>query len=119
MKHFAPHALILLVFAAWAGGVLPEKPYLILFLAGHLSVPIWSAILSRRHARKRALFLGPGSVIAAHAILIVIVFLVASGGHPEDSWLAMMVLAAWLLALAAYTGYCLVTFALIARFKRS
>lgn len=117
VKHFVPHALIGLALVALAAGTLPEKTCLYLLLGAHLFVPIWSAAIARRETRLRAILLGPGMVIGGHAIGLLLAFLSTLGGVPEGTWITMMLVIIWALALAAYTGYCAITFSIITRVR--
>jgi hypothetical protein len=119
VKHFVPHALIGLALVALAADTLPEKACLYLLLGAHLLVPIWSAAIARREARLRAIMLGPGIVIGCHAIGLLLTFLSTIGGFPEDTWILLMLVGIWALALAAYTVYCVIAFSIITRARRS
>jgi hypothetical protein len=108
-RHFVPHAVIVLGFLAGIMGA-RENACLVVIIAGHLAVPIWSAVLAMESGEiRRGLSLGPGTVIGVHAVLITVSALLIEG-HPEDTWLAWMVIAAWLGALAVYTAYALVAY---------
>ena len=117
MRHLVPHALILFATAAWAGGHIAEPTYLTVFALGHLGAPIWSAAVARRATRVRAILVGPGSIIAVHAIALVITWLLAIGDNPEGSWITLMIVVYWSIALAAYVVYCAIAFALVTRFS--
>jgi hypothetical protein len=104
---------------ALAAGTLPEKACLYLLLAAHLVVPIWSAAIARRETRLRAIMLGPGIVIGCHAIGLLLVLLSTIGGVPEGTWITLMIITLWALALAAYTAYCAITFSIITRVRGS
>lgn len=119
MKQFVPHALIGLALVALVAGTLPEQACLYLLLGAHLLVPIWSATLARRETRLRTMMLGPGIVIGCHGIALLLVLLSTIGGVPEGTWLTMMIVIFWALALAAYTIYCVITFSLITRIRGS
>ena len=117
VKHFVPHALIGLALVALAAGTLPETACLYVLLGAHLLVPIWSATIARRDTRLRAMMLGPGTVIGCHAIGLLLALLSTIGGVPEGTWITMMLVVLWALALAAYTVYCVITFSLITRVR--
>ncbi len=117
MKHFVPHALIVLGLVALAAGTLPENACLGILLVAHLLVPVWSATVARRDTRVRAIVLGPGTVIGFHAIALLLTLLSTIGGVPEGTWLTMMMVLFWALGLAAYTLYCAVTFSIITRVR--
>ena len=119
VKHFVPHALIGLALVALAAGTLPEKACLYVLLGAHLLVPIWSAAIARRETRLRAIMLGPGMVIGCHAIGLLLVLLSTIGGVPEGTWITMMIVVLWALALAAYTAYCAIAFSIITHVRRS
>lgn len=119
VKHFVPHALIILAVVALAAGSLPEKVCLGLLLVAHLLVPIWSAIIARRDTRVRAVVLGPGTVIGFHTIALLITLLSTLGGVPEGNWITLMMVILWGLSLAAYTAYCAITFSIITRIRRT
>lgn len=118
MVHLVPHALILLAIVAWLGGRLDETPFLVLFVLGHLVVPLWSAAVARRATRLRAIVIGPGTVIAVHAVALVITFLLALRDPPEGSWLTLYLVMLWAISLVAYTAYCAATFALVTRLSK-
>jgi hypothetical protein len=117
VKHFVPHALIGLALVTLAAGTLPEKACLYLLLGAHLLVPIWSATIARRVTRLRAMMLGPGTVIGCHAIGLLLAFLSTLGGVPEGTWITLMIVTLWALALAAYTAYCALAFSIITRVR--
>jgi hypothetical protein len=118
VRYLVPHALIVLAMAASFGGHLGETPYLILFFGGHLLVPIWAAAVAPRGARRRAILLGPVLVIGVHALVIVILWIPLLGGFPEDTWLTVMLLMMWSLAVVVYAVYCAIAFAITARARR-
>ena len=74
MRYLVPHALILVAFAAWAGGRLPETVCLIALVGGHLVIPVWAAAVAPRGVRARAILLGPGIAITIHAIAITVLW---------------------------------------------
>jgi hypothetical protein len=119
VKHFVPHALIGLALVALAADTLPEKVCLYLLVGAHLLVPIWSAAIARRETRLRDVVLGPGIVIGCHAIGLLLAFLSTIGGVPEGTWLTMMLVILWALALAAYTVYCVIAFSIVMRARGS
>ena len=114
MRNFAPHAFIVLAFLAWTGGHLSERAFLYAFVAGHLAAPLWSAWIAPRERRVRAALLGPGTLIALHAIGIVVAILGILGGIPEDTWIMWMLIIYWAGALGVYVLYCAIAFAAVA-----
>jgi hypothetical protein len=119
MKHFVPHALIILAVVALAAGTLPENACLGLLLVAHLLVPVWSAAIAQRDTRVRAIVLGPGIVIGFHVLALLITLLSTIGGVPEGDWITLMMVTLWGLVLAAYTLYCAITFSIITRVRRT
>ena len=117
VKHFVPHALIVLALVALETDALPENAGLGMLLGAHLLVPIWSAAIARRETWVRTIVLGPGTVIGIHAIGLLIMFLSTIGGVPEGTWLTMMVVFLWALALAAYILYCVIAFSIVTRVR--
>jgi hypothetical protein len=117
VKHFVPHVLILLALVALAAGSLPENACLAALLGAHLLVPVWSATIARRDTGLRAFGFGPGTVIGVHAIALLITLLCALGGVPEGSWITLMLVMLWALALAAYALYCAIMFSIITRVR--
>jgi apolipoprotein N-acyltransferase len=117
VKHFVPHALILLALAAGAAGTLAEDVCLGVLFFAHLLAPIWSAYVARRETRVRAMLLGPGTLIGLHAIGVLLTFLSTIGGVPEGTWITLMIVILWAIGLAAYTLYCAVTFSVISRIR--
>lgn len=117
MKHFVPHALIILALVALVAETFPERACLGLLVVAHLLVPVWSAILARRDTRARAIALGPGMVIGVHAIALLITLVSTIGGVPEGTWITLMMVTLWALGLAAYSVYCAVTFSMITRVR--
>ena len=117
VTHFVPHLLIILALVALAAGTLPENACLGVLLVAHLLVPVWSATIARRDTRVRAIVLGPGTVIGFHAIALLITLLSTIGGVPEDTWITLMMVILWALALAAYALYCAITFSIITRVR--
>ncbi|MGE3545874.1 MAG: hypothetical protein AB7L28_18215 [Kofleriaceae bacterium] len=65
----------------------------------------------------RAIVLGPGTVIGFHAIALLITLLSTIGGVPEGTWMTLMMIILWALALAAYTLYSAITFSIITRVR--
>jgi hypothetical protein len=117
VRQLVPHALILFAIAAGIGGV-SEDACLLLFAGGHLLAPIWAARMAPRHGRTRAFLLGPGLIVAVHALVIVVWFLLLLGGFPEDTWISLMLLTMWAGALAGYLVYCAIAFGLATRTRR-
>jgi hypothetical protein len=117
VKHFVPHALIILALVALEAGTLPEMACLVMLLGAHLLVPVWSAAIARRDTRVRAIALGPGTVIGVHVIGLLITWLSTIGGVPECTWITMMMVILWALALAAYILYCMITFSIVTRVR--
>jgi hypothetical protein len=117
VKQIVPHALILFAIAAGIGGV-PEEACLVLFAGGHLLAPIWAARIAPRGRSTRAFVLGPGLIIAVHALIIAAWFVLLLGGFPEDTWIALMLLTFWAAALAGYIIYCAIAFGIAARTRR-
>jgi hypothetical protein len=117
VRHFVPHALIILVLVALAAGTLPETTCLGGLLGAHLLVPVWSASIARPDTRVRAIVLGPGTVIGFHVIALLITLLSTIGGVPEGTWITLMMVILWAFALAAYALYCAITFSIITRVR--
>jgi hypothetical protein len=118
VRYLIPHGLILLAMVALAGGHVSETWCLVMYVGGHLLVPVWSASIARRDTRTRAIVLGPVLVIAVHAIAIIWHCLVLIGSPWEGTWLAWYVVILWALALVAYAGYCALAFSLVTRARR-
>lgn len=114
MKQLVPHALIAIALLALYGGR-GEGACLLLFAGGHLLAPIWAARMAPRARRSRAFLVGPGTIIAVHALLIAIAWIVLLGGFPEDTWISLMLVMIWAAALAVYAVYCAIAFALASR----
>ena len=117
MKQLVPHALIAIALAALIGGR-GEGASLLLLAGGHLLAPIWAARMAPRGRGSRAFLVGPGSIIAVHALLIAIAWIALVGGFPEDTWLSLMLVMIWAGALVAYVVYCAIAFALASRGRR-
>jgi hypothetical protein len=115
MRNLVPHAIIVLALLVLAGGRVGEGPFWLLFLGGHLLAPIWAAAIAPRARRPRAFLVGPGTIIAAHAIVILVCWLALLGGVPEDTWIMFMLLVYWAVALAVYAIYCAIAFTIVAR----
>jgi hypothetical protein len=118
VKALVPHAIIVLALLAWAGGHLSEGVFLMLFAGGHLLAPIWAGARVPRGRRGRAFLVGPGTIIAVHALAIVVIWLVLLGGIPEDTWISMMLVMIWAAALLAYGVYCAIAFGIARRLRR-
>lgn len=69
--------------------------------------------------RGRAVLLGPGTVVGVHAIALLLTLLSTIGGVPEGTWITLMMVSLWALALAAYAVYCAIAFSVITRVRRS
>ncbi len=116
MRYLAPHAVILAALLLL--GRIPESVVLVLFVGGHLAVPVWTAWIAPHSERTRALLLGPVLVVAVHLLLIAATLIVLAGGFPEDTWLAYMMVMIWLAAVAIYGVYSIVAFGIVARLRR-
>lgn len=115
MRYLVPHAVIVLAMLLLGRH---EGVALVLFIGGHLAVPIWAASIGPRRDHTRALLLGPVLVIAVHVVLLVAMFIGLAGGFPEDTWLGQMLAMIWLAALAIYIVYSVIGFGIVARLRR-
>ena len=115
MRYLVPQAVIILATLAWLGGHMTEHTYLQVLCVAHLAIPIWAAWLAPRGQNALAILLGPGLVIGLHVLAIAFAWLQLIGSNPEDHWLGRMVLILWTLAVAAYTVYCMIAYAVVAR----
>ncbi len=118
MRNFAPLAVIVLAFLAWTGGHISERVFLYAFAGAHLAAPLWSAWHAPRGRRVRAALLGPGTLIALHAIGLVVAILASIGGPVEDTWINWMLILYWAGALAVYVIYCAIAFGAVASARR-
>ncbi len=119
MKLFVPHAAIVLAILGLVSGALGEGIWLVLFAAGHLAVPIWAATVADRSTTARAILLGPALVIGVHVLIMLVAWLILIGGHPEGTWISLMLVMIWAVVVAIYTVYCTIAFSLVARARRS